>query len=646
MLAHGMGEDIEGRRLARFFELSVDLLCVVGFDGCFKRVNPAWERTLGYAMAEVRGKHWTELIYPADREGTREQGTRTQHDTVMFFENRYRHRDGSYRWLQWSVIRVPEEEVFYGAARDVTGQKVAAEKLHASEAYKTAILRSAMDAIVTIDGEGRVVDFNPAAERMYGYRAEQVAGKPLHDLAFPPDERAAYRADLARLGEGGGEGGALEVRVEHTSLRADGSRFPIELTITRLDGGPARFAGFIRDLTIAKGAEVERRRLEEQLRQAQKMEAVGRLAGGVAHDFNNLLSVILGFSEFTSAALPEGSPARDSLQEVRKAAERASALVRQLLAFSRRQLLSPKVLDVGGVVLDLERVLRGMAGEQIEIELSLEPNLRRVKADPGQLEQVIVNLAMNARDAMPDGGRLRIATGNVDLDAARIPAGFDARPGRYVKLSVSDNGVGMSDEVASRAFEPFFTTKQTGNGTGLGLASVYGIVTQSGGVVRLQTTQGRGSTLEVYLPEARPEEGAAGALAALEDAPAGASGETVLLVEDEDAVRQLVRKILEQRGYKVLLARHGGEALEICRRTEVPIHLLLTDAVMPVLSGPELLRRAIELRPTMKLAIMSGYSDRPTVSGIPFIPKPFTPVELDRRIREILDADPPPARRK
>jgi PAS domain S-box-containing protein len=633
-----MGDDLEGRRLARFFDLSVDLLAVVGYDGIFRRVNPAWERTLGYPTGEIRGRHWTELIHPGDREPTQQQGRHEGQNAVMFFENRYRHKDGSFRWLQWSVIRVPEEEVFYAAARDVTQQREAAEQLRASEGYKTAILRSAMDALVTIDNDGLVVDFNPAAERMYGYRAEQVRGRPFADFAIPPEERAAYRADVARLTE---RDGTIEVRVEHVGMRADGSRFPLELTVTRLGGrGQARFAGFIRDLTASKRAEAQRRKLEEQLRQAQKMEAVGRLAGGVAHDFNNLLSVILGFSDFASAGLPPDAPGRESLEEVKKAAQRATTLVRQLLAFSRRQLLSPKVLDVGAGILDLERVLRGMAGELIELELALAPDVGRVKVDPGQLEQVLVNLAMNGRDAMPDGGRLRISTANVDLDEARIPPGLDARPGAYVRITVEDTGVGMSDEVAARVFEPFFTTKETGSGSGLGLSTVYGIVTQSGGLVTFKTAPGRGTTFEVFLPRVEaPEDAVPRPVVAQGSAPRPRTGETVLLVEDEEAVRQLVRKILEQRGYKVLLARHGGEALDVCRQTETPIHLLLTDAVMPVLSGPELLRRAIELRPEMKLAIMSGYSDRPTVSGIPFIPKPFTPAELDRRIREILDAN-------
>jgi two-component system cell cycle sensor histidine kinase/response regulator CckA len=626
--------------MSRFFDLAVDLLCIVGFDGRFKRVNPSWERILGHCADDVCGRHWTELVYADDRDATQTQGDQVFEHATSFFENRYKHRDGGYRWLSWNVTRVTEEEVFYCAARDVTGQKETEAQLRASEAYKSAILSSAMDAIISVDAEGRIAEFNPAAERMYGYRADQVRGKRLVDL-IPPEDRARFLGDLPRFLAAAG-GGTVATRIERTGLRADGSRFPHELTVTRAQIDPPLLTGFIRDLTDVKRAEADRRRLEEQLRHAQKMEAVGRLAGGVAHDFNNLLSVILGFTDFAAAALPVDAPGRESLDEVKKAANRAVALVRQLLAFSRRQVLTPKVVDVAGVILDLERILRGVAGEQIDLQLALEPKLWPVRADPAQLEQVLVNLAMNARDAMPEGGRLRIATANVELDAGRIPAGFEASPGAYVAVTVEDTGVGMTDEVASRAFEPFFTTKAMGTASGLGLSTVYGIVVQSGGFVRLQTTPGKGTAFEVYLPRAVEEQGADAAGG--EHATGGAAGETILLVEDEEAVRLLVRKILEQRGYKVLLARHGGEALEICRRTDVIIHLLLTDAVMPVLSGPELLRRAIALRPDMKLAIMSGYSDRPAVTGVPFIAKPFTPTELDRRIREILAA-PAAARR-
>jgi two-component system cell cycle sensor histidine kinase/response regulator CckA len=624
-----------------FFDLSVDLLSIAGYDGYFKRLNPAWARALGYSLAELRALHWSELVHPDDHDRTIAEGRRANPGATSFFENRYRCRDGSYRWLEWNSIRVPEEKVFYSVARDVTERKEAQERLRASEAYRMAVHEAATDAIVVFDAAGRVVDFNPAAERMHGYRAAQVMGKFLVDFAIPQDGRKAFLADLERFGKS--EGGIVDLRVEQMGLRADGSRFPLELTVTRLQGGGSpMFAAFIRDLTEAKRAEADRRSLEDQLRQAQKMEAVGRLAGSVAHDFSDLLNAIAGFSELAGSSLQPTSPARERLEQMKKATERAVSLVDQLLAFGRRQALSPKVLDVNAVILEMERMLRGLAGDHADLQLSLDPNLVRVKADPVQLQQALVNLAVNAREAMRIGGRLRITTTNVRVDASRVPPGLGARPGSYVRITVEDNGAGMTEDVASRAFEPFFTTKQASGASGLGLSTVYGIVTQSGGFVRFETAPGRGTIFQVHIPAVQPGEESPRASA---EESTLKMAETVLLVEDEEAVRQLVRRILEQRGYKVLLARHGGEALEIIHQTDVAIHLLLTDAVMPVLSGPELLRRAISLRPAMKLAIMSGYTDRPAVTGVPFIGKPFTPAELERRVREILD-DPtqPPSK--
>jgi PAS domain S-box-containing protein len=637
-----MGDESEGTGLARFFDLSVDLLCVVGPGGRFKRLNPAWERTLGFSLAELKAQRWTDLVHPDDRQQVRAAAEGAVLGTTARFETRFRCRDGGYRWLQWSTVRVPEEEALYAVARDVTAQKDGEARLRASEAFKAAVLDSALDAIISVDPEGRVVDFNAAAERMFGYWSEHVKGKPVVDLAIPPELREAHLAELASW-VSKGRTGILLARAERTGWRADGSRFPAELTVTRPQDGPTLFAGFVRDLTEQKRAEEQRRSLEHQLRQAQKMDAMGRVAGGIAHDFNNLLSVILGSTDIAAGALPaDAAAARESLDEVKRAAQRASTLVGQLLAFGRRQVLSIKLIDPNSVILDLERILRGLAGEQIDLLLTLGPDVGPVRADRGQLEQAVVNLAVNARDAMPDGGRLRIATANLDLDAAAIPAGSEAKPGPYVRLSVEDTGKGMTSEVAARVFEPFFTTKPSGDGSGLGLAMVYGIVTQSGGFVRFSTAPGKGTAFELYLPRGEAEAtGAPAASAGSADASKHSArpGETVLLVEDEESVRQLLRKILEQRGYKVLLARHGGEALEICRRTEIPIHLLLTDVVMPVLSGPELLRRALAYRPNLKLALMSGYSDRPAITGIPFIAKPFTASDLTRRIREILDSD-------
>ncbi|HEV3030864.1 MAG TPA: PAS domain S-box protein [Polyangia bacterium] len=627
------GPTVEGAasRLELFFDLSPDLLCIAGSDGYFRRLNLSWERVLGYPLAEIYGMSWAELVHPDDRARTLAEFARADKSSTMFFENRYRHRDGSYRWLEWSTIRVPAEQGYYAVARDVTERRAEQERLRASEAYKSAVHEASTDPIVALDGQGRVLDFNAAAERAYGYGAEQVVGTFFAEFAVPPERRAAFSADLVRFSKA--EGRIVEFRSEQVGLRADGSRFPFELTVTRLQGGPSVYVAFIRDLTDAKRGEEERRSLEDQVRQAQKMEAVGRLAGGVARDINELLGAIAGFADVAGAATPSGGLARERLEKMKRASERAVSLVDRLLAFGRRQSLAPRVTDVNALIGELELVVRGLMREDVSLQLALDERVARVKADPTQLQQALVNLVVNAREAMPAEGRLRLTTSNVDLEAANLPPGVEANAGPYVRITVEDNGLGMSREVASRAFEPFFTTKESTGASGLGLSTVYGIVAQSGGFVRVQSAPGRGTIVQVLLPAVEePRERVAAA--------ASASPATILLVEDEEAVRQLVRRILESHGHKVLLARHGGEALELIHQVDLPIQLLLTDAVMPVLSGPELLRRAIALRPQMKLAIMSGYTDRPAVTGVPFIGKPFTPAELERRVREILEAPP------
>jgi PAS domain S-box-containing protein len=612
-------------RLDLFFDLSVDLLCITDANGSLLRLSPSWERALGYRLAELYGMKWIDLVHPDDRARTLAEFKRVDEAGRSSFENRYRHRDGSYRWLEWSAIRGPES-IYYSVARDVTDRRAERERLRASEAYKSAVHHAAMDAIIAFDAEGRVVDVNAAAERTFGYRGEQLLGQPIELTLIPPDQRAAWRADLVRYRKA--VNAIVDFRSEHLGQRADGSRFPLELTVARLEAGRAVFAAFVRDLTDSKRAEDERRGLEEQVRQAQKMEAIGRLAGNVAHDFHELISAISAFTQVADPVLATHEPARERLEQVKTAATKALGLVDQLMAFGRRQALSPRVLDVNATIVDLEQILRGLAGDDVTFQLALDDGLSSAKADPAQLQQMLVNLVINAREAMSAGGRLRVTTKNVDVDAAGVPPGQGAQPGPYVQIAVEDTGVGMTREVASRALEPFFTTKEAG-ATGLGLSTVYGIVVQSGGFVRLESTPGRGTTVQIHLPALQRADARAADEARLEA--------TVLLVEDEEAVRQLVRRILESRGYKVLLARHGGEALAFIHQLDLPIHLLLTDAVMPVLSGPELLRRAIALRPGMKLAIMSGYTDRPTVTGVPFIGKPFTPSELVRRVSEILD---------
>ena len=402
----------------------------------------------------------------------------------------------------------------------------------------------------------------------------------------------------------------------------------------------------LEDITPRRQAEDERIRLESQLRQAQKMEAVGQLAGGVAHDFNNLLTAIRGYSEFALNRLgDETSSIRKDIEEIAKSADRASSLTRQLLAFSRKQLLQPRILQLNDVVGEVDKMLRRLIGEDIEVVTVFGRALGRVKADPGQIEQVLVNLVVNARDAMPDGGKLTIETKNVDIDEEYAAAHEGLSPGRYVMLAVHDTGHGIDAETKSRLFEPFFTTKEQGKGTGLGLATVYGIVKQSGGYVVVESEPGNGAAFKVFLHrlEAGTDE-VEHVVHIAEERPRGS--ETVLLVEDEEVVRNLVREILEGNGYTVLEARNGAEALELGRGFTSPIHLLVTDVVMPKMSGRELAERLVTIHRETRVLYMSGYTDGAIGQhGVldphtELLQKPFTFDALAQKVRKVIDAPP------
>jgi len=475
----------------------------------------------------------------------------------------------------------------------------------------------------------RFLRVNRAALAQYGYAEEEFLRLHLSDI-HAPEEMARLRETLASVDKGAHPMGMWRHRTKN------GKTIEIEMAVHDIG-----YRG--RKATLAVLLDVtDRRLLEAQLRQAQKMEAVGMLAGGIAHDFNNLLTIITGYGQLVLNTLGAEDPNRSAIEQIMKAGERAAGLTRQLLAFSRRQVLQPKVLEVNQLVSGLGSMLRRLIGEDIELHLLLAPDAGRINADPGQLEQVIMNLAVNARDAMPRGGTLTLETRNVNLDERYAASHLSVRPGAYVLIAVSDTGTGMDRETRAHLFEPFFTTKGQGRGTGLGLSIVFGIVKQSGGNIEVYSEKGRGTSVKVYMP--RADQGAImDAEGAEAHSPRGT--ETILLVEDEEMVRTLVRETLEREGYKILDASSPEEALRLSQEHDRPIELMITDVVMPKLNGRELADRVAESRPHMKVLYMSGYTDNAVVnSGVldgqmPFLQKPFTPMALARKVRQVLEQD-------
>jgi PAS domain S-box-containing protein len=521
--------------------------------------------------------------------------------------------------------------------RDITERRRAEAALLESEERFRQVVESAPEGII-VEIDRRMQYLNPAALRLLGANsASQLLGRPVRSIIHPDDHEAAeVRAALVDRGE-------CVPPAERRFLRLDGSELVSDTSITHLEYNqrPAILV-FLRDISDRKRAAAEQALLEAQLRQAQKMESVGRLAGGVAHDFNNHLTVINGYCDMLLASLPEGHPVRESVDEIRAAGERAAALTQQLLAFSRKQIAEPKPVSLNEVVADAGRMLRRLIGADIEIVTDLAAEPAVVIADRGQMNQVLMNLAVNARDAMPEGGKLVIETRLADVGEEFASLHPDARPGRFVVLSVSDTGVGMDQEVLQRIFEPFFTTKKTGAGTGLGLATVYGIVRQSGGWIAASSEPGRGACFRVYLAaDARPAEPAPAEAAHARD---GRGSETVLLVEDHPEVLRLTREMLRQKGYRLLEAANGAEALAVAAGHPGPIDALVTDIVMPGMNGRELAARLLEQRPLLKVLFTSGYAAGALGSqgaldpGMAYLPKPFTASELALKLRQVIEA--------
>ena len=637
---------IEGEKLFRLItENAADMIAVVNMDG--KRIfnSLSYQKVLGYSLEELKQSSSFEQIHPDDRNSVELAAKEARRTGIgRLLEYRVRHKDGTWRVLEStaSVIRNPKGEPQHLVIvnRDVTERKLAAEALRRSEASFRSVVEDAPYGIYRASLSGELVLVNPALQKILGYASQtELLQVNLAQIYRNPSDHQKVNELLLQ------QGSFIDVEVEWK--RKDGSPITVRSSgwpIKDENGRVAFLELFAEDVT-------ERRALERQLRMAQKMEAVGRLSGGIAHDFNNLLGVIIGYSQVLKRSLKPENLLYEHAEEIEKASQRAVSLTRQLLAFSRQQVLEPVILNLNALLTDMEKMLSRLIGEDIALALALDPTLAQVKADPGQVEQVIMNLAVNARDAMPDGGQLTIQTANVNLDAAYTHQHPGSRVGSYVMLRVTDTGTGIDPEIQAQIFEPFFTTKERDKGTGLGLATVYGVVKQSGGYIAVDSEKGKGASFSVYLPRVEH------AVAALDlsTVPPGKSvrgSETILLVEDEESLRKLAHMFLRDNGYQVLAAGDGAQALQLARQHTGPIHLLLTDVVMPGINGRVLAERLAPGQPGMKILYMSGYTDSFIAghgvleAGSHLLHKPFTEETLTRKVRELLDANREDFRRK
>jgi len=645
------------KKYRNIFENSVEGIYESTPEGRFVRVNPAFSKMLGYSSPEELVSNISDIAkqYYVDSEDRRRfQQTLLKAGFVKNFEFKARRKDGSQIWVSNSTRAFFNEDGkvvrYEGIVKNIRKRKKAEEALRQSEEKLNQAIQGNSIPTYIIDNNHIVTHWNKACESLTGFPAAEMVGTKKQWLTFYPAERPVL-ADLVVDGATEEEIDEYYEGEHHKSVLIEGAYegeyfFPnlgekgkwLFFTAAPLRDHGKNIIGAIQtfqDIT-------KRRNTEEQLRQAQKMEAIGVLAGGVAHDFNNILTTIIGYAEIALMDVIKDESLRNEIEEIKKAGERAAALTRQLLAFSRKQVIKPVVLDINNVINDTEKMLKRMIGEDIEFQTSLEPELWKVHMDSGQIDQTIINMVVNSRDAMPQGGKLIVETANVDLDKNYLSEhGIEGTPGHYVMLAISDTGSGMNKETREHIFEPFYTTKEIGKGTGLGLSTVYGIAKQNKGFIWVYSEPGQGTTFKIYLPKVKegvePEE--------KERTPVGSlnGSETVFIVEDDDRLRNLTRKILERYGYSVLEAENGEDALRVSEAHDGPIDLMLTDVVMPKMSGRETAERLQPLYPQMKVIYMSGYTDNAIVHhgvlapGLNFLEKPFSQEGLARKVREVLD---------
>jgi len=631
------------RRFRSLVQNSSDLVIIVDRDGTIRYASDSARRVVGHEPDALIGTSLLSIISERDHDPVQElllhiDGKPSVSSPIEFT---LRHPDGSFVWLEAVGSNLLSDATIGGIvlnARDVSERKRADRALRESEERYRDLFDNASDLVCVTAPDGSLLYVNHAWQQGTGYGESDIGRMQLSDIVHP-DSRHHYDAVLQRVLAG--------ERLDHVELiflPKDGPPITVEgnLSCTCKDGEPAVVRGIYRDIT-------ERKRMEEHLRRTERMQAAGKLAGGVAHEVNNMMTGVIGFSEFLLRTLDADDPRREDVEEVIKAGTRAADVTRQLLAFTRQQFLRPKIMEINAVVSDLEKMLRRSLGEDHYLELRLSPAAGRLRADRGQLEQVLINLVLNARDAMTGHGRVTIETASATWDQAYTDrhSGVDIPLGRYVMLAVADTGCGMDPEVQARIFEPFFTTKMVGQGTGLGLSTVYGIVKQSGGFIWAYSEPGQGSVFKVYLPEASAilpsEAGADG-----EPQPPQGGSETILIVEDEQIVRNLAIRGLREHGYTVVEATNGAEALDYVRQHPGTVDLIISDVVMPELSGRELGQNLSLFDPDLPILYMSGYTGDDVVQrglldpGAPFQQKPFTPATLAAKVRTMLDQRPRP----
>ncbi|MBI2061514.1 MAG: PAS domain S-box protein [Nitrospirae bacterium] len=628
-------------------DTAVDGIIIIDEHGTIHSVNPAARTLFGYDTPEMVGRN-VKMLMPEPMHTEHDDYVRryveTGHAKIIGIGREVvgRRKSGEIFPLDLAVseMRAEGKRMFLGILRDITARKRAEEALRESEERLARVMENLPGVAFTKDAQGRYVYVNPHFEKTFHVTLGDLAGKT-DDEFWPPEAAAQFKRNDRRVLE---TNRPLQVVEEVPHDDGPHHWLVTKYPIADRSGVPIFIGGLAIDISERRRAEQQAHHLEEQLRHSQKMEALGRLAGGIAHDFNNLMTTVTGYSELLLDRLGESDPLRKYVEEIKGDGERATALTRQLLALSRRQVAEPREIELSAIVSNMENMLRRIIGEDVELHSSLRAGSGHIRADAGQVEQVVMNLVVNARDAMPQGGKLSIEARNMTLDSAYAAEHAGVRAGRYVMLAISDTGVGMTREVQSHLFEPFFTTKERGKGTGLGLSIVYGIVNQYGGHIGVYSEPGRGTTFKLFWPEVSADQPASAPMRAGERRQTGE--ETILLVEDEHRVRGLAKEILERHGYRIIEASGPAEALSLAGDHSGEIHLLLTDVVMPQMNGRELAGRLAVDRPAMRILYMSGYTDDSIVqqgvlaAGTPFLQKPFTAAGLTAKVREVLDSLP------